>query len=375
MKTHNLPDPILIENKSALDRMLDDLSQEAALGVDTEANSLHAYQEQVCLIQISTLERDYLVDPLAIEDLSSLRDIFSDPKIEKIFHASEYDVIMLAKDLGFEMANIFDTMLAARILGRKKMGLDSLLEELLGVKVNKRYQKADWGKRPLPAGMLRYAQIDTHYLIDIRNILATQLRQAKRWELAQEDFTRACNAHERPSRQKLPPCWRGNGPQDLSPQKAAVYKKLCDYRDGIAQKKDKPLFKVFSRRFLVTLAEECPRNQHELRTIKGVPHWMKKRYGAGLLKSIQEGLEAEPFAISYPQRPDRDYLDRVQELKAWRKKTAKKMGVNSAVILPRVILNAIAENNPHTREELESVMEEVPWRMEHFGKEILRTIT
>ena len=375
MKKHHLPDPVVIAHQASLEYMLENIAQEATLAVDTEANSLHAYQEQVCLIQISTLEIDYLIDPLAIEDLSPLRAIFIDPEIEKIFHASEYDVIMLAKGLGFQFANIFDTMLAARILGREKMGLDILLEEMFGVQVNKRYQKANWGQRPLPTGMLRYAQIDTHYLIDLRNILATELTQTGRWPLAQEDFIRACQVHKRrPNKQKPHPCWRGNGPQNLPPQKAAVYLKLCEYREEIARKKNKPLFKVLSRQFLLTLAEACPQNQQEMLNIEGLPQWVIQRYGLGLLNAIHAGLEAEPFTYSYPKRPSQAYLARVRELKEWRKMAAQKMGVNSAVILPLPLLDAVAKENSHTQEELAQVLVEVPWRFEHFGEEILETL-
>lgn len=374
MKPHHLPDPIFVADQANLERMIKKLAQEAMLAVDTEANSLHAYQEQVCLIQISTIDADYLIDPLALENIAPLGEIFQNPAIEKIFHASEYDVIMLDKDLELQFANIFDTMVAARILGRKKMGLDTLLDELLGVQVSKGYQKADWGKRPLPNKMLRYAQVDTHYLIDLRNVLASQLKQKDRWEIAQEDFTRTCQAHERPSRHKLSPRWRGNGPQNLSPREAAVYKKLCEYRDKIAKKQDKPLFKVFSRQILVTLAEASPTSQREIQNIKGVPHWVVKRYGVGLLECIQEGLRAEPYFIATPQRPSRTYLARVQALKQWRKEKAREMGVNSAVILPRYLLEATAKENPRTKDALEQILEEIPWRVNLYGEEILEVL-
>ncbi len=374
MKTPNLPPHIFVEDQAGLNSMIEDLSQEAALGIDTEANGLHAYQEQVCLIQISTIDQDYLVDPLAIEDLSPLGAIFSDPKIEKIFHASEYDIIMLAKDFDYKFTNLFDTMLASLILGRDKVGLGTLLEELMGIRVNKRFQKADWGKRPIQKGMLNYAQTDTHYLIDLRNILHSQLNQAGLWPLAKEDFALACHAHERSNGNRLPPCWRGNGPKDLTPQKAAVYKKLCEYRNGIAQKRNKPLFKVFSQKILVTLAEECPKNQQELQRIKGIPRWMIQRHGSEIVKTIHTGLKADPYSISYPKRPSKAYLNRVQSLQQWRKSEARKMGVNSAVILPRELLDAVAAENPSTKADLAKILAEVPWRLEHFGEDILRIV-
>ena len=158
---NRLASPQLIDNQSSYETVLSELMKERILAVDTEANSLYAYREQVCLIQISSPRMDYILDPLRINDISSLGNLFSDPKIEKVFHASEYDFLILHEEYQFEFQNLFDTMLAAQILGRTKLGLDALLEELVGITVNKKYQRADWGTRPLSEDMLRYAQMDT----------------------------------------------------------------------------------------------------------------------------------------------------------------------------------------------------------------------
>ena len=159
----SLPAPKFINQQSVFEELMQRLAREKTLAVDTEANSLYAYQEQVCLIQISTNTDDYIIDPLPLNDLTPLGDIFKDPGVEKIFHASEYDILIMNDDFEFEFRNLFDTMLAAQILGREKLGLDALLEEFIGIKVNKKYQRANWGKRPLTDDMLRYAQMDTHY--------------------------------------------------------------------------------------------------------------------------------------------------------------------------------------------------------------------
>ncbi len=133
-----VPDPLappeLIQSPSQLNPLVDELNRQPRIAVDTESNSLHAYRERVCLIQFSTTETDYLVDPLALDDLHILGPIFADPKIEKVFHAVEYDLICLRRDYGFELANLFDTMQAGRILGRKRAGLDRLIEEKFNLK-------------------------------------------------------------------------------------------------------------------------------------------------------------------------------------------------------------------------------------------------
>ena len=372
----NLPPAELIQEPGQFQQALEEFSRQSILAVDTEANSLYAYQEQVCLIQISSSDRDFIVDPLALEDISPLGEIFQNPEIEKVFHASEYDIKILWDDFQFQLENLFDTMIAARMLGRKKLGLDSLLEEKFGVKVSKRFQRADWSRRPLPADMLRYARLDTHFLIQIRNWLAEELKEAGRWEIAQEDFRRATRAYQRPEKDRLPSCWRQQGARDLPPQKAAVLKELNTYRDRIARERDLPLFKVLGNKTLLALAEECPTTREQLKR-SGIPHKNQAlRLGEGLYQAIRTGVNAQPIRPPRRPRPDDAYLARERALKDWRKAKAREAGLNSAVILPRYLLDELARENPRTREELAEIMEEeVPLRYAHYGGEILKVLS
>src|ERR1043165_7680450 len=159
-----LPPPVWVDQQNAFDHMVADLSAQACIAVDTESNSLHAFRERVCLIQFSTLKKDYVVDPLVLQDLSSLAPIFANPKIQKIFHAADYDLICLKRDYGFTFANIFETM-----------------------------QKADWGARPLSEAQIDYARFDTHYLFQLRDLLDHELHEKDRWEIAHEDFALGCH--------------------------------------------------------------------------------------------------------------------------------------------------------------------------------------
>ena len=371
----NLPPPTLIQEPHQFREAVAALSRQPILAVDTEANSLYAYQEQVCLIQISSSTEDYIIDPLALDDLEPLKAVFADPAIEKVFHASEYDVNILWDDLGIEIENLFDTMLAARILGWRKLGLDSLLEERFGIKVNKSFQRADWSRRPLPEKMLRYAQLDTHFLIDIRHWLAERLKARGRWDVAQEDFQRACRAHLRPRREKLPPCWRMKEAKQLPPQKAAVLMKLSEFRDQTAREKDLPLFKILGKKTMLALAKACPTTRRELAQLNLSQRRQVERYSQGLLQAIREGLQAEPISPPRQERPDDAVLSRERALKDWRKGKAREAGVNSAVILPRYLLAEIARKNPNSREELSEILAEVPLRSKHFGKEILAALS
>lgn len=371
----NLKPPQFVDQQSVFEKILRDLKGEKTLAIDTEANSLYAYHEQVCLIQISSSKKDYIIDPLALEDLSPLGDIFSNPGIEKIFHASEYDILIMYDEYQFGFQNLFDTMLAAQILGRKKLGLDALLEEIVGIQVNKKYQRANWGKRPLPADMLQYAQLDTHYLIKIRHTLAAELEKKGLTPIATEDFSRACRVHRQDREEKLAPYWRINGARKLPPQKAAVLVKLFEYRDQVARRRNQPVFKVLSSQALLNLAEQCPTSAQQLLKLDLVGKNALRRHKEGLVQAIKAGLASDPVRPPRREQTDDSFFAREKALRDWRKQTAGKMSVNSAVVLPRELLYALISNNPTNREELAKVLADVPWRLERFGEDILSILT
>ena len=376
MTVGNLPDPVLITRLGGLKQLAETLSRESIIAVDTESNSLYAYREQVCLIQFSTSRTDYLVDPLAIKDLSALAPLFRSPKIEKVFHAAEYDLICLKRDFGFEFANLFDTMVAARVLGREAIGLGSILEVEFGVHLDKRFQRANWGQRPLPYQLLAYARLDTHYLIPLRNRLKQELQEANLWPLAREDFERMnhVNGIERTSEDRSGECWRIGGAYDLSPQQAAVLMELCRYRDRTARRLNRPLFKVLNDRTLMAIAAEMPRNLKDLSRLPGMTRGQMERHGTALLEAVQSGMAAEPAYPPRAPRPNEEFLDRVEALRRWRKVTAEEMGVKSDIILPRDLLFSLAEQNPRQPEDLADVMSDVPWRLERFGERILEVL-
>ena len=374
MAPANLPDPIFIARPAALQRLADELRREAIIAVDTESNSLYVYYERVCLIQFSTPRQDYLVDPLALQDLSPLRPIFASQEIEKVFHAAEYDVICLKRDFQFSFNRLFDTMIAARILGHNSLGLGSILKAEFGVQVDKRHQRANWGERPLPPHLMAYAQLDTHYLIHIRQRLYRELVSKSLWPLAFEDFKRLEKANgiaNRRTNDKNNEFWRINGASELDPTAAAVLRELCLYREQAARQANLPLFKIIGDKTLLAIAARLPREAEELARIAGMSALQMKRHGAALLAAIQRGLNSPPLYPPRQRRPDESYLGRLEALKEWRKRTARKMGVNSDVVLPRDILHTIAEENPRHAYHLGEIMQEVPWRLANFGDEIL----
>lgn len=366
--------PFFVATKPAqLQQLAARLATESLLGVDTESNSLHAYRERLCLVQFSTEKEDAVVDPLAVEDLSGLAAIFANPEIEKILHAAEYDLIVLNRDYGFPVANIFDTMMAARILGRKKVGLGNLLEEEFGIKLEKRYQRADWGERPLRAEMLEYARMDTHHLIELRQRLKTELEERDRWELAKEDFERLpqlVRDNAAPLEQDV---WRIKGARDLTPRQAAILQELAIYREARAAEADVPLFKIMGDSTLCAIAAAEPQAPADLKDIEGMTPGQVHRHGKGILNAVQRGQNAPPPARPKRAPYDEAFVERLEKLRAWRKKAALGLEVESDVVLPRDIMEKTAKVDPKPA-ELEAIMVQVPWRLKTYGSEILNAL-
>jgi ribonuclease D len=361
-----------VDDQKTFDQVNSRLKGCRHLGVDTESNSLHAYQEQVCLIQFTDHQTDYLIDAMAPLDLSGLSSIFSDEKIEKIFHAAEYDILCLKRDYGFEFSHLFDTMQAARILGMEKLGLSGLLTDLLDIDQGKSFQKADWGKRPVPEEMRQYARLDTHYLLSLRNILADKLKEKNLMDLAREDFQRLCLVEH--TQRDAPLYTQVGGYQLLDPQSLAVLEELCQFRDRRAQKLNRPHFKVIGNNALLAAAQALPHSIQELKKIEEVSPKILDRYQKEILDAVKKGLANPPIQLEKHRRPSQSYIDRLQNLQNWRKEAGKKMGVLSDIVLPRDILEEIAAKNPHDLQELEALMAEVPWRLARFGRDIIKVI-
>lgn len=374
MHPNGLSEPALITQPQQLVDLVQHLLGESIIAVDTESNSLHAYQEQVCLVQFSTSKGDFLVDPLVLLDLSPLGEVFASRKTEKVFHAAEYDLICLKRDFAFSFENLFDTMIAARILGRKAVGLGSLLEAEIGVKLDKRYQRADWGQRPLPSHLLDYARMDTHYLIELRHRVKTELQERDRWQLAAEDFQRLCSINEREISSDNEPNFSVNGSKDLTPQQQAVLLELSKYRDRIARLQDRPLFKVIGNKTLLEIAENCPNRIEDLSELHGMTPRQLKRHGKQLLLAVERGVKADPVKLRRPARPDEQLLTRLDLLRNWRKEMARKLQVESDIVLPRDLMVEIAEHAPRCQEDLAAVMQNTPWRFDQFGDQILYTL-
>ncbi len=341
------------------------------LAIDTESNSLHAYQEHVCLIQASTAEGDALIDPLGSADMSALAPLFASPSIEKVFHGAEYDLACLKRDFGFEVVNLFDTRLALRTLGMQPSGLADVLAQEFGITLDKRYQRSDWAKRPLPAAQIEYARFDTHYLLPLRDRLVDALQRAGRCEEALEACAHlACTVHAGTNGDPTG-FWGMSNARKLEPRQAAALRELYAWRDQTARQLDRPPFKVMGDEALLSLARIQPRDVDALQGVPDLPPRLADRYADAILAALERARSAAPPRPPFSEPTDPAILARYDKLRQWRKAVAAERGVESDIILPREIMWEIARQAPRSPQALEPLMPCLPWRLRTYGAAML----
>ncbi|NDJ61749.1 MAG: ribonuclease D [Chloroflexi bacterium] len=375
MKTDTFPPAIYIDTDAQLRELVARLADEPLLALDTESNSLYVYRERVCLIQLSTRDTDYIIDPLAALDIARLGPLLSDARIEKVFHAAEYDLICLKRDFGFKLVNLFDTMIAARICGHKFIGLGNLLGELMDIEVDKRHQRDDWGQRPLSADSLRYAQMDTHYLPALRDHFRKQLAERDRLTEAQETFAEQC--HVQPTHHSFNPqgYWRLALPNRLTARQAAVLRELYLLREQIAEERNLPPFKILSDKTLVAMARKPPRSLAALNGMSGVSGGLVRHAGQKLLSAINAGLQGDLPEPPPPEPPaDPEVVELYSALREWRRNRAIARGVESDVIISKDVLWTLAERLPNSLDDMRDIRGLGPWRLSAYGAEILEVL-
>jgi ribonuclease D len=375
--TNNIPADraIWVDNPAQLKQLIKILLDESVVAVDTESDSLYSYFEKVCLIQFSTPKSDYLVDPLNV-DVSDLGQFFANDSIQKIFHAAEYDLLSLKRDYGFSFDNLFDTMIAARILGWSRYGLAPLLKEYFDVKLDKRFQRYNWGQRPLNHKALHYARLDTHFLLPLRKIQFEQLEKENRLREATEAFERETQVEPTPKIFNAADFWRIKGAKELQPRQQAILRELFVLRDKIARKIDRPPFKVMNDFVLILLARKQPQGSSELEQVKGVGRNLMRYNSQDILKAISKGQTA-PLPHYQPgnhHRPDEETMIRYETLRQWRNNLASERGVEPDVIMNNDTLMGIASHNPHSLTRLANIEILGDWQFETYGKQLIKVL-
>ena len=343
----------MITNDEQLAAMLPQLEGVDRIAVDTEADSLHCYFEKLCLIQMSFDGRDYLVDPLAGFDLSPLATALSDKEI--VLQGADFDLRLLKRSIDFNASRVFDTVIAARLLGIREFSLAALVERYFGVTLKKGSQKANWAQRPLPREMAEYAVNDTHYLVPLANQLEEELQAKGRYDWFGQSCERARLQSAVQRVRDEEEAWRISGAGTLPPRAAAVLRALWQWRDREAQAADRPPFHILQNHLLLQAAQDFDRGQ-----TPDFKHLTPRRR-RGFLEAAEGALNL-PEA-DWPKRlrrvgvrPTQDAERAAENLRRRRDVVAEELGLDPSFIAPKATMESIAADESRSSTLL------VPWQ-------------
>lgn len=368
-----------IEDGAGLRATVERLRGEPLLGVDTEAAGYHRYFDRMSLVQLSSREENFLVDPLAVEDLSPLRELFEDPAVEKVFHDADYDLRILDRDAGMGIRGLFDTQIAAAFLGERQLGLGNIVERYLGLKLPKEYQRADWAERPLTAGMMEYAATDTAHLPDLRDRLKEGLEEKGRLHWAEEEFLRREQTRWSEPDETREAFMRIKGARDLSPRGLAILRELHAWREEVARERDQATFRILSNQALLELSAAPRGSVGELSSVTGISEGMAQRRGRDILAAVQRGQAVpEDELPRWPRGPrferDLEQEARVEALRDARARAADRLELDAGFLVPRATLEEIAKAEPADLEALARIPGMRAWQVEAAGEALLKAI-
>jgi len=376
--TERSPAPLFLDSPDAVDRFLASIDGVPAVAIDTEGASFHRYVDRIYLLQISADQRHAIIDPLRVESPGRLGAMLESPEVEVVFHDADYDLRLLDQDYGWRVTNIFDTRVAAQLLGIKAFGLAALLEAFFNVRLDKKHQRADWSIRPLPAEMLHYAAQDTMHLLQLREQLRSALQKKGRWEWAREEFQRLEGTRwENEDTQNA--FLRLKGARELSRRDLAVLRELVAWRDNVARQLDRSTFRVAGNEVLFDLAKRAPSAVEELERTKGLSRSMVTRFGGDILAALERGRtvpedELPRFPKGLRWTRDAEYEDRVARLKTVRDRAAAVLELDPGVLCPRERLEAVARRKPQEVAELSDIAELRRWQIGVLGEGFIQSL-
>ncbi len=360
-----------------------DLSGTTVLAADIEGDSFFSYTEKTCLLQMTGDSGiDWVVDPLQLPDLEPLRELMESPDVVKIFHGADYDVVSLKRDHRFKIAPIWDTMIAAQATGHERFGLNDLVQLYFGDKLEKKYQRHDWSRRPLLKEHLEYARLDSHYLPRLRELLMAKAAEANREAMLAEEF-KLLESREWTGRPFDPDsCLKVKGSNKLDETGKRILRALFVARDSIASRKNRPAFKVWGNDANLKIAKARPADKEQLVAALGQKSHIARRHSEVVLEAVAKGRKdttpipakkAAPPPRSNPRVPPytRDDEPLFGVLKQWRNRRALEVKLTPAMIVNNSVLKNIAALKPKQMTDYELIDDMRNWQINAYGEELL----
>ena len=371
--------PPLIASEPDLSALLDELRQAPVLAIDTEAASFHRHIDRIYLIQVSTRETTAIIDPVAVKDLSGFGALLEDPGIEVVFHDADYDLRLFDLQYGFRATSLFDTRVAAELLNEPGLSLAALLERHLDVRVDKRFQRADWSARPLSPEMLAYAANDTRYLVALRDLLKARLEETGRLVWAEEEFQQMALVRWAPDEDREPGWLRLKGAKALPPRQLAILREVHRWRVDVAARMDRAEFRVLGNEALFEIARVAPTTVEALGAIKGIGRETLERRGRDIVAAVRRAQRLKgdelPRVERPPRRPREPEIEaRLARLKEARTAITERLGLPPGVVCPNSMLEAIARGAPASLQELGALPGMRRWQVETFGADLLAAL-
>ncbi len=376
-----------LDEPTTADAFLTAIQGAELLALDTEGATFHRYFDRTWLVQVATRDRSAVLDPIRAGKMAGLAALLASPQTEVVLHDAGNDLRLLRQDFSWQVTRIFDTRIAAQLLGIKAFGLGSLLGDLFGVKLDKKQQRADWSQRPLSQDMLDYAAQDTAHLLALRDRMKDDLVKAARLAWAMEEFA----ALERPlaagdeaipaddDDAKAPAYLRITGARELSSRSLTFLRDLVAWRDGIAKSRDKAPFRVIGNEQLLALAVDPPKTKDDLARIRGAQPALLRQEGDALVAiaaTVRALPDAELAAFPRQNQVHRDPAleARAAKLKAVRDATAARLKIDPGFLCGRARLDKIARANPRTLAELAATDGVRRWNVEVMGEAVVAAL-
>ena len=359
-----------------------ELTRSRRLALDCEAAGFHRYSDRLCLVQLSTERATWVIDPLAFDPSELLREPLERPDVAVVMHGADFDLRLLRRDLNIGLRGLVDTQIAAQLLGEEGLGLSALLESRLGVRLSKKYQRADWAERPLSDAMLEYAADDTRYLLRLADLLQKDLVEVGRAAWADEECRALEEAASAEPADREDPILRVRGARRLSARQVTALREALEWRDQIARSRDRAPFRIVADGPLIDAVAAAPRNVRELASIKGFPARIAEEEGETLVLRLQRvaslpDQELRPYpkpSRRGPGRPTPETEELAERLKRIRNRRAAEVGLPKGTLLANAVVLDIARVAPRNLEELAAVDGMRGWKAEILGKEFIAAI-
>ncbi len=375
---------VQVRDASEAEPLARSLAGSRRFALDCEAAGFHRYSDRLCLLQVTTEDDTFIVDPLSFDPSDLLRGPLEDPEVEIVMHGADFDLRLLDRDLDIRLHGLFDTQVAAALLGESALGLQALLESRLGVSLSKKYQRADWAERPLKEGMLDYAADDTRYLRKLADLLREDLRTAGREAWAVEECRALEESATAPTDEEPEDVVvRVKGARDLTPREVTALREAIDWRDEIARARDRATFRVVGDPALLEAVVRRPLSDSELAAIKGFPKALARTDGDELLRRFDHVAqlpddELRPYPRrprgGGPGRPSPEVEELAEKLKNARNRRAEALGLDRGTLLPNALLLAIAQAAPADEQALFAVEGIRRWQVEAVGAQLLEVL-